>query len=57
MLACTALYCLMQSIEQITKIIEESRRAHGAMMGAGIETDEYIDDAMGEYGDDALDYK
>lgn len=30
-------------------IIEESRKAHGQMLGAGIETDEYIDDAMDNY--------
>eukprot|EP00955_Chlamydomonas_euryale_P044879 352988-Chlamydomonas_euryale.AAC.3 len=41
-----------QSIEQIKMIIEESRKAHGAMLGAGIETDEYIDDAMGAYEDE-----
>jgi len=42
----------IQSIEQIKMIIEESRKAHGAMLGAGIETDEYIDDAMGAYEDE-----
>lgn len=42
----------LQSIEQIKMIIEESRKAHGAMLGAGIETDEYIDGELDNYEDD-----
>jgi hypothetical protein len=42
----------IQSIEQIKMIIEGSRKGVGQMLGAGIETDEYIDDAMGAYEND-----
>lgn len=37
---------LPQTVQEIEAIIEESRKAHGVPMGANVETDEYIDDAM-----------
>jgi hypothetical protein len=39
----------------VKKLLEEARKAHGAMFGGGIETDEYIDDAMD--GEEGLDYE
>jgi hypothetical protein len=45
----------LQSPAEIKEIIDKSRLAHGAMLGAGIgaiDTDEYIDDAMQDYGED-----
>jgi hypothetical protein len=41
----------VQTVEQIKAIIEEARKPHGVPMGAMVETDEYIDDAMDAYGD------
>lgn len=47
----------VQTAEEIKAIIEESRKAVGVPMGAHIETDEYIDDAMENYdGEASLDY-
>lgn len=44
-------------MEQIKLILAESRKAEGSMLGGGIETDEYINDAMDNFEDDeALDY-
>ncbi|GAX81597.1 hypothetical protein CEUSTIGMA_g9025.t1 [Chlamydomonas eustigma] len=45
----------LQSIEAVKKLLEEARKAHGAMFGGGIETDEYIDGAMDE--EEGLDYE
>ena len=42
-------------METVKKLLEEARKAHGAMFGGGIETDDYIDDAMA--GDNELDYE
>ena len=36
-----------KSVETVKKLLEEARKAHGAMFGGGVETDDaYIDDAM-----------
>ena len=45
--------CCLQSVETVKKMLEEGRKPHGVMFGGGIETDEYIDDAM----DNELDYE
>jgi hypothetical protein len=42
----------LQTVEEISAIIAEARKPHGVPMGAMIETDEYIDGAMDEYGGD-----
>uniref|UniRef100_A0A7S3QM01 Protein kinase domain-containing protein n=1 Tax=Dunaliella tertiolecta TaxID=3047 RepID=A0A7S3QM01_DUNTE len=46
----------MQTVNQVKEIIEEARKAHGISMGAQVETDEYIDDAMESYDESSLDY-
>lgn len=48
----------IQTVEEIKAIIEEARKAHGVPMGAHVETDEYIDDAMDAYDNEesSLDY-
>jgi hypothetical protein len=45
----------LQTVDQIKKIMEEARKAHGQLMGAGVETDQYIDDAIdgADSGDEA----
>eukprot|EP00798_Chlamydomonas_sp_ICE-L_P021102 gene21102-27990_t len=44
----------MQPEEAVRSIIKEAAVAHGASLGAGVETDEYIDDAMENYEDDPV---
>jgi len=47
----------MQTVEQVKLILAEARKAQGNALGAGIETDEYLNDAMDGLADDeALDY-
>jgi serine/threonine-protein kinase SRK2 len=51
--------CLPQSVEEVKRLIEESRKVGPLGPGApgNVETDEYIDDAMDNmYDEGSLDY-
>lgn len=47
---------MMQSVEEVKRLIEESRKVGVGMPGivGGVETDEYIDDAMDGMVSDAM---
>eukprot|EP00201_Polytomella_parva_P023945 CAMPEP_0175046964 /NCGR_PEP_ID=MMETSP0052_2-20121109/5328_1 /TAXON_ID=51329 ORGANISM="Polytomella parva, Strain SAG 63-3" /NCGR_SAMPLE_ID=MMETSP0052_2 /ASSEMBLY_ACC=CAM_ASM_000194 /LENGTH=141 /DNA_ID=CAMNT_0016310779 /DNA_START=1343 /DNA_END=1768 /DNA_ORIENTATION=- len=46
----------LQTVEEIKRLIEESRKVGHPGFVAGVETDEYIDDAMDNLYESSLDY-